>query len=49
MTDNIRRPRFESCCPDCLGLIRWINLRPEPHKCWPEQDQQAASPWMVNR
>ena len=46
MTD-IRVVTFHSVCPDCHGRIVWQHGRPEKHQCWPEQDQQAASPWMV--
>lgn len=38
-------PLFLSTCPDCLGNVRWINDRPEPHACLREQDDAIATPW----
>ena len=45
MTDDLRRPRFESRCPDCLGLVRWINGRQLKHPCQHNQETKEAAPW----
>lgn len=45
MSDTQRQPLFLSICPDCYGRVRWLNGRPEEHKCLREQDDATATPW----
>ena len=49
MTDTQRHPLFASRCPDCLGLIRWVNGRPQPHQCLTGRDDIISTPWKEPR